>query len=64
VNATSTSPQIHEPHYTVIVAPFKDTEVYQRGDSDCEECIVEMIAKCEALAKLFRRRLADARGQR
>ncbi len=45
-------------HYAAIVEAHKDTEIYQLGDVDCPSCLRRMAEKHEALAEIFRARLA------
>ena len=45
-------------HYAAIVDAQKDVEVYQLGDVDCPICLRRMVEKHEALADVFRARLA------
>lgn len=47
-----------QPHYAVIVEADKDVEIYQRGDVDCPSCLRRMVEKHEAIAEIFRTRLA------
>lgn len=45
-------------HYAAIVEAARDVEVYQLGDVDCSCCLRRMAEKHEALAEVFRARLA------
>jgi hypothetical protein len=47
-----------QSHYAAIVQAVKEVEVYQVGDLDCSSCLRLMIDKHEALAKVFREKLA------
>ncbi len=47
-----------QSHYAAIVEAQKDVEVYGLGDADCASCLRRMIEKHEALAQMFRDRLA------
>lgn len=47
-----------QSHYAAIVEAYKDVEVYQLGDVDCPSCLRLMAEKHEALAEVFRARLA------
>lgn len=47
-----------QAHYAVIVDAYKDAEIYQRGDADCASCLHHMVEKHEALAEVFRSKLA------
>jgi hypothetical protein len=45
-------------HYAVIVEAHKDAEVYQRSDADCPSCLTRMVERHQAIADVFRARLA------
>ena len=45
-------------HYASVVEAHKEVEVYQLGDVDCSSCLRRMAEKHEALAAVFRARLA------
>jgi len=47
-----------QSHYAAIVDAQKDVEIYQLGDLDCSSCLLRMAEKHEALAQVFRGRLA------
>ena len=49
-------------HYAVIVEAHKDSEIYQRGDVDCPSCLRRMADKHDALAEVFRSKLAAIGG--
>jgi hypothetical protein len=46
-------------HYAVIVEAHKDAEIYQQGDEDCPNCLARMVVKHQAIADLFRSKLAE-----
>ncbi len=46
-------------HYATIVQAQEDVEIYQHGDSNCSSCLRRMAEKHEALAEIFRGRLAE-----
>lgn len=45
-------------HYAAVVEAHKDVEVFQLGDVDCPSCLRLMAEKHEAVAEVFRSRLA------
>jgi hypothetical protein len=50
-------------HYVSLVDAQKDVEVYQSGDVDCPDCLLRMAEKHEALAAVFRSRLAALKSE-
>ena len=46
-------------HYAVVVEAHKNSEIYQRGDADCQRCLMGMVEKLETLVDVFRARLAE-----
>jgi hypothetical protein len=48
-----------QTHYAAIVEAHKDVEIYQLGDVDCPSCLRLMAEKHEAVAEIFRARLAS-----
>lgn len=51
-----------QSHYAAVVEAHKDVEIYQQGDVDCQSCLRRMVEKHEALAEVFRARLAALSG--
>ena len=51
-----------QAHYAAIVEAHKDVEIYQLGDVDCPSCLRLMAEKHEAIAEMFRARLAALTG--
>ena len=45
-------------HYAAIVEAHKDAEIYQHGDVECPSCLRCMADKHQAIADVFRARLA------
>ena len=45
-------------HYAAVVEAHKDVEIYQLGDVDCPSCLRRMADKHQAIAAVFRARLA------
>lgn len=46
-------------HYAAVVEASKDIEIYQQGDVDCPICLRHMADKHQAIADLFRSKLAE-----
>lgn len=49
-------------HYAAVVEAHKVVEIYQLGDVDCTACLRLMAEKHEAVAQVFRDRLAALGG--
>jgi len=47
-----------QSHYVAIVDAQKEAEIYQHGDVECPSCLHRMAAKHQAIADVFRARIA------
>lgn len=53
-----------QAHYVTIVDSSKATEIYQRGEIDCANCLRSMATKHAELAEIFRDKLFALGGSR